>query len=281
MLCLLVLMWIIPARAAQPAPLTVFAAASLTDVFQEIGPAFTAQTGIPVEFNFGGSAALVAQLEQGAAADIFASADAKQMANAQQIGRIAGDPVIFTANVLAVVFPKDNPAKIATLADLAMPGVRLVLAAPAVPIRGYSEIALENLATAPGFPPDFKDQVLKNLVSEEANVRQVLAKITLGEADAAIVYRSDVTPKAAENVSTLPIPDEYNVIATYPIALTNGGNAAPDAAQQFVDFVLSEAGQAILIKWGFSPLSILEPAVTAQPTSQPTAEATREATPGR
>ena len=277
---MLILLAALPAQAAQPKPLTVFAAASLTDAFQEIGMAFTAQTGLAVEFNFGAASALVAQLEQGAPADIFASADTRQMTNAQKAGRIGTEPVIFTTNVLTVVFPADNPAKIATLADLARPSVRLILVAAGAPIRVYAEEVLQKLADSPDYPDDFKAQVLKNLVSEEPTVRQVVAKIALGEADAAILYRSDATPKAAQAVATLPIPDEYNVIATYPIALTND-SAQPERAQQFIDFVLSEAGQAILIKWGFSPLSVLEPAATAQPTLRPTAEATLEATPRR
>lgn len=277
---MLILLAALPAQAAQPKPLTVFAAASLTDAFQEIGTAFTAQTGIAVEFNFSSASALVAQLEQGAPADIFASADTRQMANAQKAGRIGTEPVIFTTNVLTVVFPADNPAKIATLADLARPGVRLILVAVGTPIRVYAEEVLQKLADSPDYPDDFKAQALKNLVSEEPTVRQVVAKIALGEADAALLYRSDATPKAARAVATLPIPNEYNVIATYPIALTSE-SAQPERAQQFIAFVLSEAGQAILIKWGFSPLSILEPAATAEPTSHPTTEATLEATPRR
>ncbi|MBX3047812.1 MAG: molybdate ABC transporter substrate-binding protein [Anaerolineales bacterium] len=226
---------------------TVFAASSLTDAFTEIGAAFEAQhAGSQVLFNFGGSSQLATQLAEGAPADVFASANQAQMANAAAAGRISGEPVLFLTNRLVIVVPADNPAGIQTPADLAKANLRLVLAAPDVPIREYSDQAITALGDAA-----YQQAVYANLVSEEPNVRQVATKVALGEADAGIIYTSDVTPDIAGQVLQIEIPVEANVIAVYPIAAVEGGQ--PALAQQFIDFVLSPDGQAILAKWGFGP----------------------------
>jgi molybdate transport system substrate-binding protein len=231
--------------------ISVFAAASLTDAFTEIGKAFEqANPSTSVEFNFAGSAALRTQIEEGAPADVFASANTTHM-DALVDARLTKGPTIFVHNSLVVITPSDNPASITSLADLKKPGLKLVLAAAEVPVGGYARQMLQNADADAAFGAGFSDAVLANLVSNESNVKQVVAKIQLGEGDAGIVYGSDVTPDVAQELKTIEVPSSVNVVADYPIAtLTDTGNAA--VAQAFVDFVLDPDGQAILAKWGFS-----------------------------
>jgi molybdate transport system substrate-binding protein len=233
--------------------LTIFAASSLTDAFTELGQLLEEeQPGTTVQFNFASSTDLVIQLTEGAPADVFASANQKQMNNAVTAERIAGEPANFLTNSLVLIVPADNPAGIETLADLANEGVKFVSALPDVPIRVFTEEMLDKASADPAYGADFKTAVLANLVSEEANVRQLAAKVALGEADAGVVYRSDVTPDIADQVQVIEIPEALNVVAVYPIAAVSD-SANPEAAQAFVDLVLSEEGQAVLAKWGFSP----------------------------
>ncbi len=255
------------AQAQDQTTLTVFAASSLTDAFGEIATAFeAAHPDATVVFNFGGSSTLATQLSEGAPADVFASANTKQMGVAQEAGRIAGKVRTFAKNRLVVIVPSDNPAGIQTLHDLAKPGVLLVVAAPGVPVRDYTDTMLKQLAAAPGYGDAYSQAVTANIVSEEENVRQVVAKVSLGEADAGIVYRSDVTPDVADRLVQIAVPDAYNTIATYPIALTND-TAQPELAQAFVDYVLSDAGQDTLVHWGFISIRIPEqPAAISIPT---------------
>jgi len=237
----------------QPGPetLTVFAAASLADAFEEIALTFeAAHQGVDVVFNFAGSSTLAAQLAEGAPADVFASANTRQMTAARDAGRIGGEEQTFARNRLVLIVPADNPAHILTLRGLAEPGVQLVLASPGVPVRDYADAMLESMAASPLYGEDYRSAVLANLVSEEDNVRQVAAKVALGEADAGIVYLSDVTPDIREQVRMLYIPNRFNTLAAYPIAVTNDA-ANPELAQAFVDFVRSGEGQAILDAWGF------------------------------
>ena len=246
--------------------LTVFAASSLTDSFNEIAAGFEAQhPGVDVITNFGASSTLATQLAQGAPADLFASANTKQMDVARTAGRIAGKSQTFAKNRLVLAVPADNPARIGGLVDLARPGVKLVVAAPGAPVRDYTDSMLNRLAAAPGFGDSYRAAVIKNIASEEANVRQVSLKVSLGEADAGIVYLSDITPDIAPKVIALPIPDAYNSIATYPMAVTND-SAEPDLAQAFIDTVLSDAGQKTLAKWGFVPVRAVEIPATVTPT---------------
>jgi len=241
-----------PAQAPAEQKLTVFAAASLTDVFNEIGEQFKQQNpGVTFEFNYAGSQQLRTQLEQGAVADLFASANAKEMNNAIQSGLVlSGTQKTFVRNRLAVIVPKDNPGGIKELKDLAQPGLKIVLAAPGVPVGGYALTALDKMNA--DFGATFSQTVLSNVVSQEDNVKQVVAKIQLGEGDAGIVYSSDVTPAAAEKVMKLDIPDKYNVLATYPIAVLKAAPQA-DLAAKFMAHVLSTDGQVTLQKWGFIP----------------------------
>lgn len=234
--------------------LTVMAAASLTESYTEIGALFESQNpGVTVTFNFAGTQALVEQLTQGAEADVFASANTKYMNAAVDAGLVAADTAqTFAYNKLVVIYPKDNPAGIAELKDLAKSGLKLDLADSSVPVGQYSLDFLDKAAADAAYGTAYKDAVLSNVVSYEENVKAVVTKVSLGEADAGIVYLTDVTADAAESVSKLDIPDELNTIATYPVApLTASKNA--DLAQAFVNLVLSSEGQTILAKYGFVP----------------------------
>jgi molybdate transport system substrate-binding protein len=235
----------------EPQTLTVFAAASLTDAFTEIGRDFeAAHPGVTVAFNFGGSQNLRTQLELGAVADVFASANQKEMEDAVTAGLVvSGAAQVFLTNQLIVILPPDNPGRVEKLEDLARTGLKLVLAAEDVPVGSYSRRVLEELETQ--FGAGFKDKTLANVVSNEDNVKQIVAKVQLGEADAGLVYGSDAV--AAPELKTLAIPTGFNVIAQYPIAALARA-PHPDLAQAFVDDVLSSAGQAVLKKWGFTPI---------------------------
>jgi molybdate transport system substrate-binding protein len=254
-LALLMLIPALPAvQARESQTLTVFAAASLTDAFGDIATGFeAAHPGVKVVLNFGSSSTLAAQLAEGAPADVFASANGKQMSVARRAGRTA-DPIhVFAQNRLVIAVPADNPAHIQALRDLARPGVLLVVAAPDVPVRDYTDRMLEQVAAVPAYGQTYRQAVIANIVSEEDNVRAVVAKVALGEADAGIVYQSDITPDVARDVTAVPIPNVYNTLATYPIAVTND-TPRPQLAWSFVDYVLSDAGQAALAHWGFIPV---------------------------
>jgi molybdate transport system substrate-binding protein len=258
---LLLLLGTAPSRGASDASktLNVFAAASLSDAFSELGHMLEQrQPGVRVRFNFAGSQQLVAQLEQGAAADVFASADERWMSYAKDHGLVSGEPSMFVRNRLVVIVPKPNPARISRLEDLAKGGIKLVLAADAVPVGHYSRVVLKNLSRTEGFAPDFAPRVMKNVVSEEDNVKSVVTKVQLGEADAGIVYRSDISPAVARYVRVFEIPEAANVIATYPIAMLK---ASPDsdAAKAFIDLVLSADGQRVLEQRGLMPIAANSP----------------------
>jgi molybdate transport system substrate-binding protein len=237
------------AKPAQPT-LTVFAAASLDQAFRDLGHEMERrQPGLAVRFNFAGSQQLAAQLEQGAAADVFASADERSMERVRTLDLVQGDPVLFARNRLVVIVPRSNPGRIDKLEHMERRGLKIVLAADAVPVGHYSREALARLSRMPGYGPDFTRRVLANVVSEEENVKAVAAKVQLGEADAGIVYRSDVTPSVAKLVKTLELPEQANVIASYPIAaLRTAPNA--DAARAFLELARSAEGQAALARHG-------------------------------
>lgn len=238
-------------RAGLSGSVTVFAASSLTDAFKEEATAFESEhAGVHVSFNFAGSPTLVAQLEQGARADVLATADEQNMHAALSNGNVVDAGQTFAQNVLIIVVPKSNPGRIASPLDLGKPGLKIVLAQEGVPAGTYARESLAKFDGNDGYPADFDAHVLKNLVSNEPNVKAVVAKVQLGEADAGIVYTTDVTPGVAQDVHTVAIPDAYNVVASYPIALTSDAPNVP-AASAFFDFVLSAQGQTILRKYGF------------------------------
>jgi molybdate transport system substrate-binding protein len=232
------------ARAAEDGPptdaktVTVFAAASLTDVFKAMGAAFAqAHPGAAVQFNFGGSSMLVQQIIEGAPADVFASADEVNMQKAADKGELAGPPRIFALNRLVIAVPAGNPKHITSVADLTKSGLTLALAAPQVPAGKY---AAEVFAKA-GLPVP--------AASQELDVRAVLNKVALNEADAGIVYVTDIRA-AAGKVEAVTIPDQYNVTARYPIALLKHAPNPADGTT-FLEYVLSAAGQATLKEFGF------------------------------
>ncbi|HUL49101.1 MAG TPA: molybdate ABC transporter substrate-binding protein [Gemmatimonadales bacterium] len=233
--------------------LVVFAAASLTDAFNELGDSLRRRDpGLRIQFNFAGSQTLAFQIEQGAAADVFASADERWMAIVRDSGYVADTPSTLVRNRLVVIVPERNRAHVENLEDLARQGIRLVLAADQVPAGRYARQVLLNLSHKDGFGPDFAPRVLANVVSNESNVRSVATKVQLGEADAGIVYVSDVTPAIAARVRRIDIPDAENVIAPYPIALLR---RAPhlEAGRAFIASALAPEGQRVLERNGFLP----------------------------
>ena len=243
-------------RAAQPArhvanhgSITVFAAASLKAAFTTLGTTFSQANDVTVRFNFGGSDTLAQQIVQGAPADVFASANQAQMTVVQGKNLIAGTPTVFTRNRLVVVVPTSNPKHIYNLPDLGNPDVNLVLAAPSVPVGKYARQAFQVMASDSAFGPDFLKRIQQNTKSNETDVSAVLAKVTLGEADAGVVYVTDAATVPGK-VQTIDIPDPFNQIAVYPIAVTkNAGNST--LAQKFVSYVLSSTGKQVLAKLGF------------------------------
>lgn len=216
--------------------LTVFAAASLTKTFTEIGEKFEAEhDGVKVSFSFAGSSDLVAQIQQGAPADVFASADTANMDKAAD--DVEGSPVNFATNVLQIATPPDNPAGISSLQDLAKPDVKVVVCAPEVPC-GAATVKVEDSAGI-----DIKP------VSEESSVTDVLGKVTANEADAGLVYVTDVTG-AGDSVKGISFPESSAAVNTYPIAALSASKHA-DLADEFVDFVTGSVGQGILSAAGF------------------------------
>lgn len=229
--------------------LMVFAAISLRRPLEEIASTFEAQhTGIDLSFNFAGSQWLRFQLEQGARADVFISADARQMELATGAELVDGQPLVFGRNRLAVAVPEGNPAGIEALEDLASTGVGLVWADEGVPLGAYSRQALAALAERYG--ADFPQRVEANVISQEANAEAVVGKVELGEADAAIVYETDARRLEREGATVIPIPDAYQPDVAFSAAALQETEDV-DAAREFVSFLQSEAAQAILIDHGF------------------------------
>jgi molybdate transport system substrate-binding protein len=256
-LALLVFPFTAIAAAPPKTHVRVFAAASLTEAFSEIAKSFEAShPGVHVELNLAGSQVLAAQLAQGAAADVFASADDRTMSEVKGRGSIDGESAVFAGNKLTVIVPRMNPARIAGLPDLARRGVKLVIAADAVPAGHYAREMFDRLGRRDDFPADYARRALANVVSEEENVRVVAGKVQLGEADAGVVYRTDVTPALARYVRALAVPDSANVLAHCPIATVAGARHA-ELARGFVEAVLSPEGQRALERRGFIPVAAL------------------------
>jgi molybdate transport system substrate-binding protein len=225
--------------------LLVFAAASLTEAFREIGANFEAEhAGVAVVFNFGPSDGLATQIISEGTADVFASASPRWMDAVAQDGPGVSGREDFARNRLVVIVPEENPAAIDDIGDLANPGVRLVLAAEDVPVGAYAREALTNAGIAAA--------AQRNLVSNEQDVKGVVQKVILGEADAGIVYITDVTPDLWGTAQAVEIPEEINVVATYPIAVVRGTDR-PGPPRDFVAFVLGP-GQEVLGRHGFEPI---------------------------
>jgi molybdate transport system substrate-binding protein len=240
----------------EPKTLTIFAAASLTAPFAEIERQFEADNpGAVVTMVFAGSQQLANQIREGAVVDVFASANPAQMESLIDANFVEEAAVRFFAkNRLVVIIPANNPAGIDDLQNLAQPGRKLVIAAPEVPVGQYTLEFLEKADHDGELLANYKELFLKNVVSYENDVKAVLAKVRLGEADAGIVYSSDVEPEIAEQVIRIEIPDRWSIQAQYPIA-TLAQSTQPELANAFITYVLSSQGQAILDQYGFQKVS--------------------------
>jgi molybdate transport system substrate-binding protein len=241
--------------ADQPKELTVFAAASLTGAFGEIGDLYTNETGIDVVFNFDGSQALATQIKNGAYADVFASANNKQMNVVKKAGLMNdGSIKTFAKNKPALIVPADNPAKITGISDLNKSGLKIVIGTDDVPIGDYTRQILDKLENDTAYGYWYKIAFYNNVVSRETNVNYIVSKVALGEADAGIAYKSDVTPAMAEKITRIEIPEKYNVIAEYPMGALNE-TKYPEQADSFMRLVESDEGRAVLEKYGFDQAS--------------------------
>jgi molybdate transport system substrate-binding protein len=231
--------------------LTVFAASSLTDAFGELAKTFEEQNpGTEVNQSFESSSTLLTQIQQGAPADVCASAAQEEMRTAAKNGLLAGEPEVFVRNREVIMVPADNPANIESMRDLAKPGIKLVLAEDGVPAADY---AMEILGKASAeYGSGFRQDVLSNVVSREADVRASVGRVVLGDADATFGYASDYTPDIRDRVRVIQIPENLNMIATYPIAILKDAKD-PTLAQKWVELVMSGEGQRVLEKWGFEP----------------------------
>ena len=240
----------------EPSPghtVTVFAAASLAESLPAVAEAFEVENpGVDVVFNFAGSQTLRTQLEHGAAADVFASANWEHMASVKQAELLGNTPEYFAANRLVVAAPAGSTA-VQTLEDLARSGVSIAVASEEAPAGAYTLNALDLMAESPDFPDDFAAGVLANVVTNETNVRAVAQKVVLGEVDAGLIYETDAAASQyAGSFRLIEIPLQFNPAAQYPIAsLTMAVH--PEVAQAFIAFIQSDAGQAILRDHGFAP----------------------------
>ena len=269
---------VVSAQDAVAGSLTIYAATSLTDVFDALAHAYEQNhPDVSIRLNFANSATLAAQIAAGAPADVFASANEFQMAAAIDDGRVAAEQVvIFAHNRLIVIVPADNPADIRSVDDLAGDGVFLVLAAAGTPIRAYTDAMLASHESAYG--DDFSERVRRNLVSEERNVRQVVARVALGEADVGIVYQSDALGAVASRLGVISIGEQHNQLASYPIAPLNDA-AAPGLAHAFIQYLGSAEALRILADYGFCAPAILDEAATPEATPEPTIEPAEEGAP--
>jgi molybdate transport system substrate-binding protein len=231
--------------------LRVFAATSLTDAFGELAKTFEEDNpGVEVRLNLESSTTLLAQIQQGAPADVYGSSAEEEMDKAVKDGLVAGEPKIFAKNREVIMVPKENPANIRSLRDLARPGVKLVLTEEGVPSTDY---AIEILGKANArYRSGFKEDVLSNVVSQEANVRAAVDRVAHGDYDGTFSYASDYTPDIRERVKVIEIPEDLNIVATYPVAALKDAES-PELAREWVDLVVSAEGQRVLKKWGFEP----------------------------
>ena len=234
---------------AAGADLTVYGAASLKGALDKLKAAYEmAVSGASLTISTDSSAALATQIEQGAPADVFLSADTTNPQKLVDKGLTAGTAIPFAGNTLTVIVPGANPAGIATAADLGKPGIKVIAAGDAVPITKYASQLVANLATQPGYPADFAATYAANVVSKEDNVAAVVAKIETGDGDAAIVYVTDA--RRSTKATIVPVPDDANVPATYAGVVVKAAKHQ-DAAQAFLTWLTGPDGQAILASLGF------------------------------
>jgi len=237
--------------SGEPVELLVLGAASLQGALQQAATAYEAATpGVRITVATDSSAALATRVEQGAPGDVFLSADTRNPERLVAGGFVAGEPVVFASNSLAVVVPAGNPAKLTSPADLARPGVLVIAAGEGVPLTGYASELVANLALEPGYPADFAAAYAANVVTREATARAVVAKLELGEGDAGIVYLTDA--RASSGVTSLEVPEGANVTATYEgVALRESDH--PEAAAAFLAWMAGPGGREILGPMGFGP----------------------------
>ncbi|GHO94650.1 molybdenum ABC transporter substrate-binding protein [Reticulibacter mediterranei] len=230
--------------------LKVFAASSLLESFGTLAQRYhKIHPLVTITYNFAGSQVLEQQLASGASADIFASADNANMQKASAAGLV--EPAhIFAKNKLVVIVSRHSSTHITSLKDLTRNGVKIDIEAASVPAGQYTLQVLDKMSYSPEYGPTYKAAVLGHVVSQEDNVKAVVQKVQLGEADAGFVYQTDVTASVSSQVDTIPIPDTLNVIAQYPIAALKQ-SSHPTEAQTFVQYVLSPDGQAILAQYHF------------------------------
>jgi molybdate transport system substrate-binding protein len=232
--------------------LTIYAAASLSAAFRDLAAAYRAATGTAITLSFDASSALEAQIEQGAPADILASADTANPGKLVKANLAAGTPVTFAGNALTIIVPGSGPTAVSSPRDLGKAGVKVIGAGDSVPITKYANQLIANLAKEPGYPADYAAQVKANTVSKEDNVSAVVAKVELGEGDGAIVYVTDA--KGSSKVTPLPVPPGANVSATYG-AVAVKASKHPDAAASFISWLAGPEARAILATYGFLPPS--------------------------
>jgi molybdate transport system substrate-binding protein len=235
----------------QGGTLTILAASSLIDAFGELGKTFEKQNrGVTVKQSFESSSTLLTQIQQGAPADVFASAAQEEMNTAVKDGLVVGKPRIFVKNREIIMVPKANPAGITEFRDVANPGVKLALAQKDVPAADYALDILDKANAQYG--DGFEKDVLSNVVSREPDVRASVNRVVVGDADATFGYASDYTVDIRDRVKVVPIPPDLNIIATYPIAALDDARD-PGLANKWVELVTSKAGQRVLKKWNFEP----------------------------
>ena len=234
-----------------PGGLTIYAAASLKGALDKAKTAWeVAYPGSKLTISTDASSALETQIEQGAPADVFLSADTTNPKKLVDTGLAAGAAVTFAGNKLTIIVPTANPAGIRTPADLARQGVKVIAAGDAVPITKYATQLVANLAKEAGYPADFAGAYAANIASKEDNVKAVVAKVELGEGDAGIVYVTDA--RASTKVTTIEVPDPANVPATFAGVVVRA-SASPASAQAFLAWFAGPNGQAILASFGFLP----------------------------
>jgi len=239
------------ATPASPVDLTIYGAASLKGALEKVKTAYEAAVpGTTLTISTDASSALATKIEQGAPADVFLSADTENPQSLVDAGLTDEPAVVFAGNRLTVIVPGDDPAGIATPADLATSGVKIIAAGDEVPITKYATQLVDSLANEPGYPADFAAAYAANVVSREDNVKAVVAKLELGEGDAGIVYVTDAA--ASTNVVTVDVPDSANVRVTCAgVVVKASPNTA--AAQAFLAWLAGPDGQAILAGFGFLP----------------------------
>lgn len=243
-----------PSPSAASSDLTILAAASLKDALAAVKTAYaTAVPGVTLTISTDSSSAIETEIEQGALADVFLSADTTNPKKLVEAGLTLGPAVDFAGNTLVVIVPTDNPAGVKSPADLAKPGCKVIAAGDAVPITEYANQVVDNLAKVPGYPANYVAAYQANIASKEDNVKAVEAKLELGEGDAAIVYATDA--KASTKVGSVDIvPASANVLATYAGVVVKS-TTQPDAANAFLTWLAGPDGQAILGEFGFLPPS--------------------------